>query len=111
MHIPDGYLSPQTDALMGIVSASVLGIAAKKTSKTLSVKNIPLLSVGAAFCFTLMMFNVPIPDGTTAHAVGGSLLAILFGPWTAAIGVSIALVIQAIFFGDGGILALGANIF
>ncbi|KJR46062.1 Substrate-specific component NikM [Desulfosporosinus sp. I2] len=52
-----------------------------------------------------MMFNVPIPDGTTAHAVGGSLLAILFGPWTAAIGVAIALVIQAIFFGDGGILA------
>lgn len=111
MHIPDGYLSPQTDALLGIVSASVLAIAAKKTSKTLSAKNIPLLSIGAAFSFTLMMFNVPIPDGTTAHAVGGSLLAILFGPWTAAIGVSIALMIQALFFGDGGILALGANIF
>ena len=58
-----------------------------------------------------MMFYVPIPDGSTAHAVGGALLAILFGPWTAAIGVAIALVIQALFFGDGGILALGANIF
>ncbi|KLU63690.1 fused nickel transport protein NikMN [Desulfosporosinus acididurans] len=111
MHIPDGYLSPQTDALLGLVSASVLAAAAKKTSKTLSAKNIPLLSIGAAFSFTIMMFNVPIPDGTTAHAVGGSLLAILFGPWAAAIGVSIALIIQAIFFGDGGILALGANIF
>ena len=111
MHIPDGYLSPQTDAVMGIVTASVLAIATKKTSKTLSAKYIPLLSIGAAFSFTLMMFNVPIPDGTTAHAVGGSLLAILFGPWTAAIGVAIALVIQALFFGDGGILALGANIF
>ncbi|MDR3601777.1 MAG: cobalt transporter CbiM [Desulfosporosinus sp.] len=111
MHIPDGYLSPQTDAVMGIVTASILAIATKKTSKTLSAKYIPLLSIGAAFSFTLMMFNVPIPDGTTAHAVGGSLLAILFGPWTAAIGVAIALVIQALFFGDGGILALGANIF
>ncbi|WP_407313158.1 cobalt transporter CbiM [Desulfosporosinus sp. SB140] len=111
MHIPDGYLSPQTDAVLGIVSASVLAAAAKRTSKTLSAKNIPLLAIGAAFSFTIMMFNVPIPDGTTAHAVGGSLLAILFGPWTAAIGVTIALVIQAIFFGDGGILALGANVF
>lgn len=111
MHIPDGYLSPQTDAVLGLVSASVLAVAARKTSKTLSAKNIPLLSIGAAFSFTVMMFNVPIPDGTTAHAVGGSLLAILFGPWAATIGVSIALVIQAIFFGDGGILALGANIF
>lgn len=111
MHIPDGYLSPQTDAVLGLVSASVLAVAAKKTSKTLSAKNIPLLAIGAAFSFTIMMFNVPIPDGTTAHAVGGSLLAILFGPWAATIGVSIALVIQAIFFGDGGILALGANIF
>jgi cobalt/nickel transport system permease protein len=111
MHIPDGYLSPQTDAVLGLISASVLAAAAKKTSKTLSTKNVPLLAIGAAFSFTIMMFNVPIPDGTTAHAVGGSLLAILFGPWTAAIGVSIALVIQAIFFGDGGILALGANIF
>ncbi len=111
MHIPDGYLSPQTDAVLGLISASVLAAAAKKTSKTFSAKNIPLLSIGAAFSFTIMMFNVPIPDGTTAHAIGGSLLAILFGPWTAAIGVTIALVIQAIFFGDGGILALGANIF
>ncbi|WP_434510478.1 cobalt transporter CbiM [Desulfitobacterium sp. AusDCA] len=111
MHIPDGYLSPQTDAVLGLVSASVLAIASQKTSKTLSAKNIPLLSIGAAFSFTIMMFNVPIPDGTTAHAVGGTLLAILFGPWTAAIGVTLALIIQAIFFGDGGILALGANIF
>lgn len=111
MHIPDGYLSPQTDAVLGLVSASVLAIASKETSKTLSARNIPLLSIGAAFSFTIMMFNIPIPDGTTAHAVGGTLLAILFGPWAAAIGVSIALIIQAIFFGDGGILALGANIF
>lgn len=70
-----------------------------------------MLSVGAAFSFTIMMFNVPVPDGTTAHAVGGSLLAVILGPWAAMISVSIALILQALFFGDGGILALGANIF
>ncbi|MHB1654339.1 MAG: cobalt transporter CbiM [Desulfitobacteriaceae bacterium] len=111
MHIPDGYLSPQTDAVLGIVSALTAAGAAYKTARTVRTKYMPLLSIGAAFSFTIMMFNVPIPDGTTAHAVGGTLLAILLGPWAAMVGVSIALTIQAIFFGDGGILALGANIF
>ena len=111
MHIPDGYLSPQTDALLGIVSAITAAVAASKTASTVRAKYIPMLAVGAAFSFTLMMFNVPIPDGTTAHAVGGSLLAVILGPWAAMISVSIALIIQALFFGDGGILALGANIF
>ena len=111
MHIPDGYLSPQTDAVLGLVSAITAAVAASKTASTVRAKYIPMLSVGAAFSFTIMMFNIPIPDGTTAHAVGGSLLAVILGPWAAMISVSIALIIQALFFGDGGILALGANIF
>ncbi|MGC7871186.1 cobalt transporter CbiM [Desulfosporosinus sp. SYSU MS00001] len=110
MHIPDGYLSPQTDALLGIASVIAAAGAAYKTAHTLRAKYVPMLSIGAAFSFTIMMFNIPIPDGTTAHAVGGSLLAILLGPWAAMISISIALIIQALFFGDGGILALGANI-
>lgn len=111
MHIPDGYLSPQTDAVLGFASVITAAGAAYKTAKTLQGKYTPLISIGAAFSFTIMLFNIPIPDGTTAHAVGGSLLAILLGPWAAMIGISIALIIQALFFGDGGILALGANIF
>lgn len=111
MHIPDGYLSPQTDAVLGIASAIAAAGAAYQTARTIKGKYIPLLSIGAAFSFTIMMFNVPVPDGTTAHAVGGTLLSILLGPWAAMVGVSIALVLQALFFGDGGILALGANIF
>lgn len=111
MHIPDGYLSPQTNAVLGATSAVILAAASYQTSKSIRAKYIPLLSIGAAFSFILMMFNIPIPDGTTAHAAGGALLAILMGPWAAAISVSIALIIQALFFGDGGILALGANIF
>ena len=57
------------------------------------VKNryVPLLAIGAAYCFLVMMFNVPIPDGTTAHAVGGVLVAVLLGPWAAVIAVSVAL--------------------
>ena len=74
MHIPDGYLSPQTDAVLGILSAITASVAASKTASTVRAKYIPMLSVGAAFSFTIMMFNVPVPNGSTAHAVGGSLL-------------------------------------
>ena len=111
MHIPDGYLSPQTDGVLGVASAVTAALAASKTAGTIRAKYIPMLAVGSAFSFIIMMLNVPIPDGTTAHAVGGSLLAVILGPWAAMISVSIALIIQALFFGDGGILALGANIF
>ncbi|MBU3098061.1 MULTISPECIES: cobalt transporter CbiM [Clostridium] len=111
MHIPDGYLSPQTCVVLGTLAIPIIGIAAIKLKKTLKDKQVPLLAIGAAFSFTIMMYNVPIPDGTTAHAVGASLLAIILGPWAAVVGVSIALIIQAFFFGDGGILTLGANIF
>lgn len=111
MHIPDGYLSPQTCATLGAVMIPIWGTAASKLKKTLKEKQVPLLAIGAAFSFTIMMYNVPIPDGTTAHAVGAAILAIILGPWAATVGVSIALIIQAFFFGDGGILALGANMF
>ncbi|MFN8630609.1 MAG: cobalt transporter CbiM [Chloroflexota bacterium] len=72
-------------------------------------RTIPLLAVFSAMSFTIMMFNVPVPGGTTAHGVGGTLIAIVLGPWAAAIAVSVALIIQALFFGDGGILAIFAN--
>ncbi|MCB2295935.1 cobalt transporter CbiM [Clostridium algoriphilum] len=111
MHIPDGYLSPQTCAVMGAVMVPILGTSASKLKTTLKDRQVPLLAIGAAFSFTIMMYNVPIPDGTSAHAVGATILAIILGPWAATVGVSIALIIQAFFFGDGGILALGANMF
>jgi cobalt/nickel transport system permease protein len=77
------------------------------------VKNqyVPLVALGAAYSFLVMMFNVPIPDGTSAHAVGAVLIAVVLGPWAAVVAVSIALLIQALFFGDGGVLALGVNTF
>lgn len=111
MHIPDNYLSPGTCAVMGAAMIPVWTISAKKVSKELSNSKVPLLGIGAAFAFLMMMFNVPLPGGTTGHAVGGTLLAILLGPWSACICVTISLLIQALIFGDGGLLAFGANCF
>lgn len=111
MHIPDGYLSPQTCAALGAVMLPVWAAAVFKVKKTLKTKYVPLMGIGAAFVFTIMMFNIPIPDGTTAHAVGGALMAIVLGPWAACIGISVALAVQALLFGDGGILAFAANAF
>ncbi len=111
MHIPDGYLSPSTCLVLGAVMLPIWYKASGKLKKDLDVKQVPLLSMGAVFCFLIMMFNVPIPNGTTAHAIGATLVAIIFGPWAAVIAMSVALAIQAIVFADGGILAFGANAF
>lgn len=111
MHIPDNYLSPSTCAVMGAAMVPVWTIAVKKVKNEISRAKMPQLGIGAAFSFLLMMFNVPVPGGTTAHAVGGTLLAILLGPYSACVSVTVALLIQALLFGDGGILAFGANCF
>ncbi len=111
MHIPDGYLSPQTYVPLYAAFAGFLGVAMKKMKKSLSAKNIPYLGMASAFSFLIMMFNIPIPGGTTGHAVGASIVALIMGPWTAVVAVSVALIIQAFLFGDGGITAIGANCF
>jgi cobalt/nickel transport system permease protein len=111
MHIPDGYLSPQTFVPLYGASFVFWAFALKKIKQELSTKYIPYLAMAAAFSFLIMMFNIPIPGGTTGHAVGGALIAILLGPWAAVLAVSVVLIIQAIVFGDGGITAIGANSF
>ncbi len=111
MHIPDGYLGPQTCGLFYALMLPIWVIASKIAKKTLKARQVPLLAIGAAFTFVIMMFNVPIPGGSTGHPVGGVLVAILLGPWLACIAVTIALVVQALLFGDGGITAIGANCF
>ena len=110
MHIPDGYLSPQTYVPFYAIIIPYLALASSKVKKSLRSRHAPLMALGAAFSFVIMMFNVPIP-GTTGHAVGGVIVAILLGPWAASIAVSVALIVQALLFGDGGITALGANCF
>lgn len=111
VHIPENYLSPSTCAVFGVAMVPILAYATKKVREEVPAGKIPLIGIAAAFSFLAMMFNIPIPGGTTGHAVCGTLVAILFGPWAATLAVSIALAIQALLFGDGGVLALGANCF
>lgn len=111
MHIPDNYLSPSTCAAFGAVMLPVWKRASTNIKKEITRQKMPLLGVAAAFSFLTMMFNIPLPGGTTGHAIGAGLIAILLGPYSAVFAVTIALVIQALFFGDGGILAIGVNCF
>ena len=111
MHIPDGYLGPQTYGVLYGVMIPIWALASRFVKRTLKQRQVPYLALGAAFSFVVMMFNIPIPGGSTGHAVGGVIVAILLGPWAALIAISIALVIQALLFGDGGITAIGANCF
>lgn len=111
MHIPDGYLSPQTYVPMYGVAFAFWGIALRKIRNVTSAKYVPYLAMAAAFSFLVQMFNIPIPGGTTGHAVGAGIIALLLGPWTAVITVSVVLIIQALIFGDGGVTAIGANSF
>ena len=111
MHIPDGYLGPATCGFFYALMLPVWAFASRIVKKTLKARQVPMLAIGAAFTFGIMMFNVPIPGGSTGHAVGGVLVAILLGPWAACIAITVALVVQALLFGDGGISAIGANCF
>jgi len=109
MHIPDGYLGPPTYLAAYAACAPLWAVAARRLRERLSARRAPLLAISAAFSFLVMMFNVPLPGGTTGHAVGGVLIAIAIGPLGALFSITIALVIQALLFGDGGITAIGAN--
>ncbi len=111
MHIPENYLSPETCGVMALAMVPVWVHAVKKVKAEIPKEKMPLLGICAAFSFLGMMFNIPLPGGTTGHAVGGTLIAILLGPDAACISVTIALLIQALLFGDGGVLAFGANCF
>lgn len=111
MHIPENYLSPQTCAVMTAAMVPVWVISVRKIGKELPKEKIPMIGIGAAFSFLGMMFNVPLPGGTTGHAVGGTMIAAALGPYAASIAVTIALLVQALLFGDGGILSFGANCF
>ncbi|MGA3029904.1 MAG: cobalt transporter CbiM [Candidatus Limnocylindrales bacterium] len=109
MHIPDGYLAPAVSLALAVPTVPVWAVATQKVKRVLNNRTVPLLAIFSALSFTVMMFNVPVPGGTTAHGVGGTLIAVVLGPWAAAIAVSTALILQALFFGDGGVLAIFAN--
>jgi len=111
MHIPDGFLDAKTLALTGALSVGGLAVAARQVNRTLPRNKIPLMGLGAAFVFAAQMLNFPVAGGTSGHLLGGVLAAALLGPGAAAIVIACVLTVQALLFSDGGVLALGANIF
>jgi cobalt/nickel transport system permease protein len=111
MHIPDGFLNFKTLALTGALSAGGLAVAARQVKRTLPRDKIPLMGLGAAFVFAAQMLNFPVAGGTSGHLLGGVLAAVLLGPGAAAVVLACVLLVQALIFSDGGVLALGANIF
>ena len=111
MHIPDGYLGPYTYGALWIIMIPIWIYAGRRLGNELRSRQVPLLALSAAFSFVIMMFNVPIPGGSTGHAVGAAIIGIVLGPWAAVISVTVALVLQALIFGDGGITAIAANCF
>ncbi len=111
MHIPDGYLSFEVAAAMWIISALFLYWCWSKAKNSYSKGLAPVLAVSSAFVFVAQMLNFPIFYGTSGHLVGGTFLSIVLGPYGAVLSMTIVLLMQAIFFADGGLFALGANIF
>ncbi len=111
LHIPDGFLSGPVLGVVWIASLTFLAIALKQVQNQLQERLVPLMGVCAAFIFAAQMINFPIPGGTSGHLLGGTLAAILLGPWAGSLVLAVVFMVQALFFHDGGILALGANIF
>ena len=111
MHIPDNFLSPPVWATLDIVSAAGFGVIARHASRNMEDSRIPLLGVMGAFVFAAQMINFPVGLGTSGHLVGGALMAYSLGPSFATLTMTAILAVQAFVFQDGGVLALGANVF
>lgn len=111
MHIPDGFLDTKTWVTLALVSGFAIGVASKVSSKKVGEKQIPMMGVMAAFIFAAQMLNFPVAGGTSGHFMGGVLAAILLGPSIGLLVMTAVLVVQCFVFQDGGLTALGANIF
>ncbi|PMB17925.1 cobalt transporter [Fischerella thermalis CCMEE 5319] len=112
MHIPDGFISPPVAVATGVASVAALGIALTRSRDAFGIKHAPILGLTTAFIFAAQMINFPVAGGTSGHLLGGTLAAIILGnPWAGTICIATVLIIQAVLFADGGITALGANIF
>lgn len=110
MHVPDGFLTAQTSVATGIVAATVVSVALRRSRTELDERTAPLAGLAAAFIFAVQMLNFPVGVGTSGHLLGGALAAVLVGPWTAVLCISVVLAVQALVFADGGLTALGTNI-
>ena len=111
MHIPDGFLSTLVSVILWVISAGAVAYALRRVGKDLGERQVPLMGVLAAAIFAGQMLNFSVTGGTSGHLLGAALATILLGPWPAVIIMTSVVSLQALIFQDGGLLALGANLF
>jgi cobalt/nickel transport system permease protein len=110
VHVPDGFLDLPTSVTTGVVAAAGVGLALRGARRELDDRTAPMAGLVATFVFAAQMINFPVGAGTSGHLLGGALAAVLAGPWTAVLVLSVVLLVQSLLFADGGITALGTNI-
>jgi cobalt/nickel transport system permease protein len=111
LHIPDGFLTLVVALIFWALTAIAVGMAISKTNQALGEKQVPLMGIMAAFIFAAQMLNFPVAGGTSGHFLGGALAAMVLGPWAAILVMTAVIAVQGLLFQDGGLLAMGANIF
>jgi len=110
MHVPDGFLDAPTSIATGAVAVAGVAVALRKARTELDDRTAPMAGLVAAFIFAGQMMNFPVGAGTSGHLLGGAMAAVLVGPWTGALCISVVLLVQSLFMADGGITALGTNV-
>ncbi|MFE3635211.1 energy-coupling factor ABC transporter permease [Streptomyces cellostaticus] len=110
MHVPDGFIDAPVSAVTGVVAAGAIAVSLRGARRELDERTAPLAGLVAAFIFAVQMLNFPVAAGTSGHLLGGALAAILVGPFTGVLCVSVVLLMQGVLFADGGLTALGVNI-
>ncbi|MFI7009902.1 energy-coupling factor ABC transporter permease [Streptomyces sp. NPDC050145] len=110
MHVPDGFINAPVSAAAGVVAAGAVAVSLRGARRELDERTAPLAGLVAAFIFAVQMLNFPVAAGTSGHLLGGALAAILVGPYTGVLCVSVVLLMQGVLFADGGLTALGVNV-
>lgn len=110
MHVPDGFISAPWSLATGVVAAGAVALALRGARRELDDRTAPLAGLVATFVFAGQMVNFPVAAGTSGHLLGGALAAVLVGPWTATLCLTVVLLVQALLFADGGLTALGTNV-
>ncbi|MFF1833769.1 energy-coupling factor ABC transporter permease [Streptomyces sp. NPDC058231] len=110
MHVPDGFINAPVSAVAGVAAASAVAVSLRGARRELDERTAPLAGLVAAFIFAVQMLNFPVAAGTSGHLLGGALAAILVGPYTGVLCISVVLLMQGILFADGGLTALGVNV-
>ena len=110
MHVPDGFFDVPTSVATGVVAAAGVSVALRRARHELDDRTAPMAGLVATFVFAGQMMNFPVGAGTSGHLLGGALAAVLAGPWTAVLAITVVLSVQALLMADGGITALGTNV-